>query len=177
MRAKDGLTFKEYKTVHAGEAEYQYRHDRFMKSLDFGALSKEEQLKKVRLNERGQCRAALFADGLHGYEYYSIAGTGTKEIDAVIKRYSAIPDEMWDACEGSTVEEDKAETFKRLLKIAPPEFMSCHVTAAHKRSLSYDEKKKLKHQLKDYKIMRAKWEASPEGRDWIIEVKRLKSME
>jgi len=69
MSAKDGLNFKEYKTVHIGEAEYQYRHDRFMKSLIFGALSEKEQQKKVRLNERAQCIAKCFADGLHGYEY------------------------------------------------------------------------------------------------------------
>ena len=177
MSAKDGLNFKEYKTVHIGEAEYQYRHDRFMKSLNFGALSEKEQQKKVRLNERAQCIAKCFADGLHGYEYYKRSGTGTNELDEVIKRYSAIPDESWIASEGVSIEEDKAATFSRLSKIAPPEFMSSHVTAAHKKSLSYDEKKRLKHQLKDYKIMRAKWEASEEGQAWVNEIKRLKNME
>lgn len=178
MSAKDGLTFEEYKKVHRNEADYRYRHETFMSSLDYDTLSDVEKQRRVDMNESGQRQAETFADGLHGFEYYKTAGTGTTELDAVLSRYQAIPKERWaPALATTTVEADMAETFKRLRESAPPKFMNAHLTAAQKESLSSKDKKKLKHQLKDYKIMREKWEASPAGQTWKNEIARLKEME
>lgn len=134
--------------------------------------------KRERVNMKGQQKADSYADGLHGYKYYEHSGMGETELEAVQRRFQAIPKEKWILSSGATdYAQDKIRVLAKLRVSAPPVFSEYKVTAAQKDAMSTEEKKAHKERLKEYKEQRAAWEVSPAGQEWKAQVERLRDME
>ncbi len=134
--------------------------------------------KRERVNMKGQQKADSYADGLHGYKYYEHSGMGETELEAVQRRFQAIPKEKWILSSGATdYTKDKITVLAKLRASAPPVFSEYKVTAAQKEAMSTEEKKAHKEHLKEYKEERAAWEVSPAGQEWKAQVERLRDME
>lgn len=172
-----GLTFETYKQDPLEIEKFAYRYDT-LEVVDSSDVSSEEMLRREAQNVKGQMKANEYADGLHGYDYYSVGGNCVLEVEAVISHYSQIPKDKWVTAPGQTdVNADMQATFARLRASAPPEYENFDRTACQRKALSVEQKKHMKHQLKDYKEMRANWEQSEQGKTWMTEIARLKAME
>jgi len=162
------------------QKKYGYREWTYTHVPDLTATYDEKKARRD-FDKKAQEKRAKYADGLHGYDYYSSAGSDVTEFQALKKRFEqSIPLDRWviaDSVTVKTADQDRQETFARLEKLQPPAFKNYDVTAHEKKALGTSSKKTMDKQLRDYKEMRANWEKSDKGQAWKKEVQRLSDME
>ncbi len=132
-----------------------------------GASDQEEltlQPEELRIREEADRN---YGSGFEGYEYYEAGGTD--EVEAVIKRLKTRDQQRGEQIL-KDAEFDKLRSFRDQSRI--PVFAD-QISPLKRKSMWLLPRKNFSRKLKNFGVLRRKWEQTDDGREWTEEIQRL----